>query len=347
MDPFTLSMLASSAMSGIGGIMGMFNGSPASNVQLPQQWQMPGMNDAAGGAMSGIQQLLGMNVPQQLMPAYSQVAGQLMNNPGAQGAMSGSNTASNYGMGAAGNAMGTGDYLSQMGRGITPYAMGVMNAGFDPQNALYGREAFKTQQSARAGNAARGLDTTPYGAGVENDAMRNFNIDWQNNLLQRMTSGLGAGTSAMGAGGNLMNMGAQTMAQAPGLAQQAGMFPYQTFNQIGGDRLAALNQLSQAGLTATQVPQQGVSNYLNYLGTGSNANSIANQTAGLGLQQANMGFQQNQQIGNQIGQSLAGIGRYWPGAGGTGWGSGGGAGGGSMGWGGTAGGTGGGLGGLY
>lgn len=301
--------LVGPALGATSGLASLFGGTPAQNVQLPPSWQMPGMDQAAGGAMGGINQLLGMNVPQQLLPAYQGVAGNLMNNPGAPGAMQGSQNAQGYGNQAAGQAAGSGNYLSMLGAGTTPYAMGIMNAGFDPQNALYGRSSFNAQQGARAGNEARGIDMTPYGAGLENDAMRNFNIDWQNQQLQRMVTGAQGAGGLMNTGANLMTQGQGLSNMAPGLAQQAGMAPYSTFNQIGGDQLNALNALSQAGTNATQIPQQGVQNWLQYLGAGNQAAGVANQTAQLGLNQANLGFNQSQQVGNQIGQSFAGLGQ--------------------------------------
>lgn len=320
---------------GIGsGIAGMMNGSPADNVQLPQQWRMPGMDQAAGGAMGGINQLLGMNVPQQLLPQYQGVAQNLMNNPFQGGAMGGALGASGYGASAAGQAANTGNYLQQMGSGVTPYAMGVMNMGFDPNRDTYNRQAFNTQQGARAGNEARGLGMTPWGAGVENEAMNRFNQDWQNNMLGRAATGAQAGGSLLGQGGSLMGAGVNMSAMAPGLMQNAGMFPYQTFNQIGGDQLGALNSLSTAGMNATQIPQQGVQNYLNYIGTGNNAGGVANQTAGLGLNQAQLGFNQNQVMGQNIGQGFAGLQRGmnnmgWGGSSGGGSSGGGSSGGGS------------------
>lgn len=301
--------LVGPAMGMAGGAMGLFGGGPAQNVQLPPQWQMPGMNDAAGGAMQGIQQQLQNNVPANLFPAYSQVAGNMMNNPFQGTAMGGALGAGAYGANAAGQAAGAGNYLNQMGQGVTPYAMGVMNTGFDPQNALYGREAFKTQQGARAGLEARGLDSSPFGAGVENDAMRNFNIDWQNQQLGRQAQGLGAGVGALGAGAGMIGQGANLSAMAPGLMQQAGMSPYTTFNQIGGDQFGALNQLSQAGLQANAVPQQGVQNYLQYIGAGNQANQVQNQGAQNQMQQARDVFGQQQAFGNQFGQGMAGLGR--------------------------------------
>src|SRR5262249_46318276 len=61
----------------------------------------------------------------------------------------------------------------------------IIEQGMDPQNALYGRTAQQLQDQTRAGLAARGILMDPYGAGVEGSTMSNFNIDWQNNQLQR------------------------------------------------------------------------------------------------------------------------------------------------------------------
>lgn len=304
-------------------LFGMANGAPANNVQIPnQQPQLPGMGQAAGSALSNINDLSGMNIPGALIPQYQQVTNSLLNNPFSANAMHGAGAAEGLGYNAAGGAAGAGDYLSMLGRGITPYAAGVMNQGFDPRGDLYNRNLFQTQQQSRAGNELRGIDNTPYGAGVENDNTRNFNMDWNSQQLQRMISSLGAGSGAMGQAGNLMNTGVQLSGQAPGFAQQAGMFPYQTFNQIGGNQMGALNSLSQAGMNATNVPQMGIQDYLAYLGAGNQAQGVNNQTAQLGLNQANMGFQQNQTMGNQFGQSLAALGRGWgsgtPGGGGAG-----------------------------
>ena len=76
----------------------------------------------------------------------------------------------------------------------------VFNMALDPNQALYDRTRQQVQEGARAGQSARGIAMSPFGAGLENDAMRNFNIDWQNNLLSRATQGLNAFTNAGTAG---------------------------------------------------------------------------------------------------------------------------------------------------
>lgn len=74
----------------------------------------------------------------------------------------------------------------------------------DPQSSLYNRTAQQTQDQVRAGESARGITMSPYGAGVEGKAMSDFNIDWQNQQLQRQVQGLqgfsGAGNTAANAG---------------------------------------------------------------------------------------------------------------------------------------------------
>lgn len=300
--------LVGPAIGAVGSIFGLSQGSPASQVQMAPRWQAPDMTGTANNALGLIQQSLGQNIPADILPLYQQIVGGLINNPGAGGAMQGANIASGLGMGAAGQAAQSGANLTGMAQGAMPNVGALFQQGFDPQQALYGRTLHNVTEQTRAGSEARGINSTPYGAGVENKALSDFNIDWQNQQLQRMlASSSGAGslmgniTNTTGAGQTLSNM-------APTLAMQSGMYPYSTFNQIGADQLSGLGALSNAGLTAQTIPNQAISQYLQYLGIGNQANSVSNQTAQTGLNQANMGFQQSQITGNQLGQSMAGLG---------------------------------------
>jgi hypothetical protein len=83
----------------------------------------------------------------------------------------------------------------------------ILQTGFDPQSALYNRTAQQVLDQSRAVNAMSGVGTSPYGAGVTGQTMANFNIDWQNQQLQRQAQ---AAQSA----GNLTNL-------LPGFQQQA------------------------------------------------------------------------------------------------------------------------------
>jgi hypothetical protein len=184
--------------------------------------------------------------------------------------------------------------------GMQDYGMqtGLQNAGnaawqtaLDPQKALYNRTAQQVQDQSRAASSARGLGTSPYAAGLENQAMGNFNIDWQNQQLQRELSGLQGMSSAdktagqLGAAGSQELSGSQAMSSlAPQLLMQSAQLPYQTtadlINQgfanagtFAGAESAMLGPLS--GIMSEIIP------YMNY-GAGAQANQFAGRQAQLG-----------------------------------------------------------------
>lgn len=279
------------ALSAGGALMNLFGGS---NPPAPAPvWHPPNMNGVANNVQGAIGQNMANNVPQQLMPQYQSTVAGLNNNPGTAQFFSGANTAGAMGMNAANQAAGGGDYLQMLA-----HALGTQ--AFDPQNALYGRTQQQLQEQVRAGNEARGINSTPYGAGIENKAMGDFNIDWQNNLLQRMIGGGGAA-------GNLMNSGVNLSGMAPGMAYTAGQFPYQAFNTVGQGQMGNLDRLAQAGINSQTIPNQSIAQWLSYIGAGNTANGVSNQNAAVAGQNQNLGFMQNQMIGNQLGQSVNGF----------------------------------------
>jgi len=76
------------------------------------------------------------------------------------------------------------------------------NTALDPQQQLQDRTQQRVVDASRAGSSARGLAMSPYSAGIENEAVKNFNIDWQNQQLNRQV----AGTNALvGAGSGTFN----------------------------------------------------------------------------------------------------------------------------------------------
>jgi hypothetical protein len=272
-----------SLLSGGSAIAGML-GLGGNNV--PQPYRPPGMDGAANNILGQIAQNNSNNVPAQLMPQYQSTVAGLNNNPGTGQFIQGGTNANYLGNAAAGNAGQGGGYLQMLAHLIGGQA-------FDPQNALYGRTQQQVQDQTRASSAARGLESTPFGAGVENKANSDFNIDWQNNLLQRMIGGGGAA-------GNLMNSGVNLSAMAPGLAYQAGQYPYQAFNTIGQNNLNNLDRLAQAGITSQTIPNNSIAQWQNYINTGNSSNQVANQ-------QQQQAFNQNQIYGNQLGSAVNGF----------------------------------------
>lgn len=308
----------------------------ASGVRLPPQFTLPYMNEAAGGAYGGIQGLAGQGVPQQTVPLYQQTAMQQYANPYAQMFMQGAQQggqmgqqAGQAGFNAGQGAINAGQNFMQAGQSVVPYASQIAQTAFDPQNALYARTQQQLTDQTRAGQAARGVATTPYGAAGESDTLRKFDIDWQNAQLGRQIAGgqgaanvlqSGAGTSNAGVGMVGQGIGQETQG-ASTYANAAGL-PYSAYGQIGQGQFGALNNWQSGVGGAQQIGMTPVEAYLKYLGVGNQAGGVANQQAQVALNQANSSFNQNQAMGANIGSSLAGIAKGIPAAGNaatTGW----------------------------
>lgn len=145
----------------------------------------------------------------------------------------------------------------------------VLNTAFDPQNALYNRTQQQLTDQSRAAQYARGIQSSPYGAAVENLANENFNIDWQNAQLGRQATGLQA---AQGAYGSAQGMGNSYTSTQAGL--NAGM-----------------NE-QYAGLTNAASSQ-----YSNYLNSQNQSNATnAQTTAGMQQNAASLGNYAAQQV---------------------------------------------------
>lgn len=211
---------------------------------------------------------------------------QAANTAGAQSALLGPQA--NYYGGALGyygnQAFGAGQALQQAGQN-------VYNLGLDPQSALYNRTAQQLTDQVNAGQALRGLGNSAVGGSEYNQAISNFNIDWQNQQLQRAATGAQALGSLYGQAGSYNQLGNQLYnasqgmyERTPGYTLQSGQTPYQTANTITN------NQLGQAqSIQGTTIPymnygqgaqQQG---YLNQAQSAGAAGALANQgISGLG-----------------------------------------------------------------
>lgn len=307
-----IASIAGSAASIAGSAFGSSN---AQDVQLPQMFMMPNMRDAANNAFEAIGKLPATNYGNQFLPQYEQATQSLFNNPYAAGAQQGAIGAGALGQQQALGQYGVGQGITQAGQTITPLAQQIAATAFDPQNALYARTLQQLQDQVRAGEAARGVATTPYGAGIENKALSDFNIDWANQQLQRQIAG-GQATSALtGQGAAIQGAGQQLASQAPALFQQASQYPYLTGQQIGTGQQSAISNLLSGGAQAQGLAATPIQQYLAYLGVGNQAGGVANQLGQLGLNQANLGFNQNQTLGSNLGAGLQGLSNAFGGGG--------------------------------
>jgi hypothetical protein len=274
--------------------------------------------------MSGTGSLGQYNLFGQGIPQATQVSQGLFNNPYAGALQAGAGVAGPLGQAGGLNAFGAGGGLYGAGGN-------VLNTAFDPQSALYSRTLQQLQDQVRTANAAAGVGTTPYGAGLEGQALSNFNIDWQNQQLQRQLAGLGGAGAAFGQAQGMQ-------AAAPGQYMAGAGLPYSTFQGIGQGQLGALSGLGQFGQQAAQIPQQQIQDYSQYALGGQ---GTALQGGQLGLNQAQLGWQQTAGMGQGLGWGLGALANSRFGQGFPSWG------GGYPGYTGSYGGTGGGLGGLY
>lgn len=171
-------------------------------------------------------------------------------------------------------------------------------ASMDPQNALYNRTLQQIQDQSRASSSAHGVGMGGYGAGVENKAVGDFNIDWQNNALSRMLAGLSGYAGASGAADRTSAMGGADLSgaqqfynQAPGLYMNWGQIPYNAQMQTAQVPQQAASQYAGNINSTVQTPlasfQQSIIPYMNQgIGAG-------NYAGNLGMQQQQFGATQN------------------------------------------------------
>ena len=270
-------------------------GSIPSYMQQTSGAYQPGVPAPAGPDFTGINNIMsqagsGMN------QAYNQLA------PGAQqNAVNQGQTMQNYG--------------NQVSSAFAPLQQGassIMNTAFDPQNALYDRTQQQLQDQTNAALSQRGIGMSPYGAGVASNAMGNFNIDWQNQQLQRQATGLGAAGSALGqygagvAGGQNL---AQQGVQLP-VSQQSNLFANQNsalapYQQVQGNNLQEqqLQQQQQQAQEALMMQYMGMQQknqqqqYQNQMG----------QLGGLGGALGSFGGASGSSLFGKLGGGLAGL----------------------------------------
>lgn len=144
----------------------------------------------------------------------------------------------------------------------------ILNTAFDPQGLLYTQQYQQNLDATRAALAARGLDTSGVGAGIEMQSIQDFNSNWQNNQLGRQIQGLSAAGNTAAT-----NYGIQSGAYGQGLnsliSAATGTFdPYATAYSSGvsGLNTAATTGYglnSNAATTAEQLGTAGAQDIIN------------------------------------------------------------------------------------
>jgi hypothetical protein len=206
----------------------------------------------------------GLNAQNQYAPAYQNAA----------------NTAGQQYSALGGQFINAADQNFGAQQGLLNAGQQVYQTALDPQNALYNRTVQQLQDQTGTTNSMYGLGSSAAGAGVANQALSNFNIDWQNQQLQRQLQGLQGYGQAAGQAGQLAGQGAALGGAGAGYTLQGGQLPYQTAQgvasypgQLAGQYASGLEQgpLSSANAISSQIIP-----YLNY---GAGAQSVPYQSA--------------------------------------------------------------------
>lgn len=277
----------------------------------PAAYQPQNQAGADAGAFSGISGLNNTNTAGQTLGQAGQTFQSLYNNPYASQYQGAANGIAGAATGAGGQQYGAGSNLIAGGQSLLPYAQQTLQTGFDPQQALYNQQFQQNTDQTRAGEAARGLATTPYGAGVENMSNINFNNQWQNQQLGRQQTAAGTAASLYGAAGTAGNTGMGLQTGGLNTMLQGASLPYSTSNTIGTNQNQALTSYGGFGQSASTLPQQQIADFLQYLGVGNQSAGVANNAYANQLTAQNQNFNQMQTIGKNLGTSLSGLGTYF------------------------------------
>lgn len=160
----------------------------------------------------------------------------------------------------------------------------IWNTALDPQSALKASMQQQVTDASRASTSSRGIGTSPEAAGIENQDVSKFLMDWQNQQLQRQATGLGAMTSAYDSSGKQGQAGgsnltaSQTMSSlAPQLLMQSATLPYQTTEGLLDSGISNATKFMNAEEATQLGPLAGIMGqiipYLNY-GSGAQANAF-------------------------------------------------------------------------
>lgn len=176
----------------------------------------------------------------------------------------------------------------------------VFNMGLDPNQALYNRSLNNLTQQTGATNSMYGLGSSAAGAGVQNQALSNFNIDWNTQQLQNAEGALGAYTGAADTAGNYGQAGATALTQAPQYTLYGGQIPYNTAQTIAAAPGSLANTFGSFLNQNVYGPAEGIQNqiipYMNY---GQGAQQVPFQAQSQGAGAAGSLFSQGVQgIGN-------------------------------------------------
>lgn len=267
-------------LSAIGtGISGFTGGASAPNVPGVSVYQPQNVGAADAATYGLIGENAANNPAQSKLGDFNTILNNRMNNPYADARVAGATEAGGALQNSGRGAIGTAGELNTSALAALPSARAVLEQAMDPQNALYDRTLQRLQDQIRVGQSARGITMSPYGADLENHGLSDFNLDWENNKLQRMTSGLSAYTGATTGAANTATSAANLSKFGAGEIASGAELPYGAYSANQSDDYTALMDYINAAEQANVPRSQAIAQYLQYMGLGTNAAVAAGNQA--------------------------------------------------------------------
>jgi hypothetical protein len=163
---------------------------------------------------------------------------------GGQGGGLGAPPPGNYGPpeGDANNIRNLAGGLAGQFQGNLGYADQALKTAFDPQQAQFKQQLADLTDQTRAGEAARGISMSPYGAGVEANTQGRFRNDWQTAQVGRQAQGAQTATGLQAQYQSGQTAAAGMYAQAAGISQADIGLQLQAYG-LRGDQLAKAQQM--------------------------------------------------------------------------------------------------------
>lgn len=139
----------------------------------------------------------------------------------------------------------------------------IYNLARDPQNELHDYLQQQNVDQSRAASSARGIGMGANSAGLENDASRNFEMNWQQNLLNRAMSGLQGMGQANYMGGQDLSNSMALGALAPGYSMQSAQAPIAAQQAAYGSPMDYANAFMGAENMGVIGPQYNIMSSVN------------------------------------------------------------------------------------
>lgn len=280
--------------SGLNSIFGHHGsgGSGSSSVYTPT---------GSGAADTTFQQMLAQlsqsmqGYGNQVQPAMSTAFANLMGIP-TQGLNNAGQAAGNYYFNLAGNQDAMHNILADQGNQAGAAGSQLWRTALDPENQLRNTLQQQVTDASRAATGARGIGMSPQAAGIENQDVSNFLMNWQDRQLGRQSQGLQGMLSAFGQAGQDYTGASNLATSAAGNLLNSGTVPYQMNTMAAG---APFNyaQMFNQGMGGLGQNMAGVmSQIIPYLYAGQGA-------AGMNFNQGQVGLNNLTTGLSQLGQS--------------------------------------------